>query len=306
MLSAKKARQLKIQNQKAQHNSHGKVVKPAPYQSRDIPDARIAPNRKWFSNSRVISQDALSSFRAAMAQTKRDPNTYLLRSNKLPLSLIKDTDGQVLKSKHLIETASFGDTFGPQAQRKRPTISVASFPELAATAESYEETLNEVDSSRDFPIEAVFSKGQGHRLWSELHKVVDASDVILAVLDARDPEQTRCRAIEEHLRKETPHKHLIFVLNKVDLIPTKVAARWVSHLSKEYPTIAFHASVKNSFGRGTLISLLRQFRLLHSDRKQISVGIVGMPNTGKSSLINTLIGRKVCNSAPRPGETQYW
>lgn len=77
-------------------------------------------------------------------------------------------------------------------------------------------------------------------------------------------------------------------------------------LSREYPTIAFHASINNSFGKGSLIQLLRQFSVLHSDKKQISVGFVGYPNTGKSSIINTLKKKKVCNVAPIPGETKVW
>ena len=77
-------------------------------------------------------------------------------------------------------------------------------------------------------------------------------------------------------------------------------------LSKEYPTLAFHASITNSFGKGSLIQLLRQFSSLHSDRKQISVGLIGGPNTGKSSIINTLLKKKVCNVAPIPGETKVW
>jgi nuclear GTP-binding protein len=55
-----------------------------------------------------------------------------------------------------------------------------------------------------------------------------------------------------------------------------------------------------------LISLLRQFSALHSSRKQISVGFIGYPNTGKSSIINTLRKKKVCNVAPIPGETKVW
>ena len=51
-------------------------------------------------------------------------------------------------------------------------------------------------------------------------KVIDSADVIAQVLDARDPQGTRSKHIEEYLRKEKPHKQLIFVLNKVDLIPT--------------------------------------------------------------------------------------
>lgn len=83
-------------------------------------------------------------------------------------------------------------------------------------------------------------------------------------------------------------------------------AAWVRHLSKDYPTLAFHASINNSFGKGSLITLLRQFSSLHSDRKQISVGLIGYPNTGKSSIINTLRKKKVCTVAPIPGETKVW
>jgi nuclear GTP-binding protein len=80
----------------------------------------------------------------------------------------------------------------------------------------------------------------------------------------------------------------------------------VKLLSQEYPTLAFHASLTNSFGKGTLISLLRQFSSLHSSRKQISVGFIGYPNTGKSSIINTLRKKRVCKTAPIPGETKVW
>lgn len=83
-------------------------------------------------------------------------------------------------------------------------------------------------------------------------------------------------------------------------------ASWVRYLSKDYPTLAFHASITNSFGKGSLIQLLRQFSSLHSDRKQISVGFIGYPNTGKSSIINTLRKKKVCTVAPIPGETKVW
>ena len=54
-------------------------------------------------------------------------------------------------------------------------------------------------------------------------KVIDSSDVILHVIDARDPNGTRCRHVEKYLATEAPHKHLIFVLNKIDLVPSKTA-----------------------------------------------------------------------------------
>lgn len=91
-----------------------------------------------------------------------------------------------------------------------------------------------------------------------------------------------------------------------ELIADYLKASWVRTLSKDYPTLAFHASLTNPFGKGSLIALLRQFSALHSNRKQISVGFIGYPNTGKSSIINALRKKKVCTVAPIPGETKVW
>jgi len=112
--------------------------------------------------------------------------------------------------------------------------------------------------------------------------------------------------VEEFLRREKAHKHLILVLNKIDLVPTWIAKKWLSILSNELPTVAFHASMQHSFVKGSLISLLRQFAKLHKERQQISVGFIGYPNVGKSSIINTLRKKKVCKTAPIAGETKVW
>ncbi|KAJ5171705.1 NGP1NT-domain-containing protein [Penicillium capsulatum] len=330
---AKKVKHLNMfKDGKAQRNAEGKVTKAASYQSRDAPTARIEPNRKWFGNTRVISQEALSSFRDAVAERASDPYQVLLKTNKLPMSLIRDNDGvngiKQHQAKMEIENNPFGDTFGPKAQRKRVKLGVTSLEDLAGETaknhDTYVEKLDQGTHDDGAPIvsgdvsstvedttlgtarESVFSKGQSKRIWNELYKVIDSADVVIHVLDARDPNGTRCRSIEKYIREEAPHKHLIFVLNKCDLVPTGVAAAWVRNLSKDYPTLAFHASINNSFGKGSLIQLLRQFSSLHSDRKQISVGMIGYPNTGKSSIINTLRKKKVCTVAPIPGETKVW
>ena len=94
------------------------------------------------------------------------------------------------------------------------------------------------------------------------------------MIDARNVPGTRCTVIERHIQDNAKHKHLVFVLNKIDLVPNWVAKRWMGELAKDRPTIAFHASLTHAFGKGALISLLRQFGKLHEDKKQISVGVV--------------------------------
>jgi len=78
----------------------------------------------------------------------------------------------------------------------------------------------------------------------------------------------------------------------VDLQPIAVTRKWMQILQKERPTLAFHASITKPFGKGALISLLRQFAILHKDEKSISVGFIGYPNVGKSSVINTMKRKK--------------
>lgn len=235
---------------KAQRNADGKVTKAASYQSRELPKARIEPSRKWFGNTRVISQQALSSFREAMAERASDPYQVLLKSNKLPMSLVRDTPGKNGLKQHQakaeVQSAPFGDTFGPKAQRKRVKLSVGSLEDFAGESmkmhETYLERLEqakllsgtsgvEENSGESVPENAVlstakepiFSKGQSKRIWNELYKVIDSSDVVIHVLDARDPLGTRCRSVEKYIQEEAPHKHLIFVMNKCDLVPTRVA-----------------------------------------------------------------------------------
>jgi nuclear GTP-binding protein len=203
-----------------------------------------------------------------------------------------------------------------KAQRKRPTLTVGDLETYLETAEASGETYNKEkdkdlveetnDDIREAARQPVFNKGQSRRIWNELYKVIDSSDVVVQVLDARDPLGTRSKRIETYMVKEKQHKHLIFLLNKCDLVPTWVTARWIQVLSAEFPTLAFHASLTNSFGKGALIQLLRQFAKLHKDKKQISVGFIGYPNVGKSSIINTLRSKKVCSVAPIAGETKVW
>ena len=263
--SAKKARTLNMFKEgKAQRNASGKITKAASYQSREQPKARVEPNRKWFGNTRVISQDALSSFRQAMAERASDPYQVLLKSNKLPMSLVRDVEStngiKQHQAKMQVETAPFGQTFGPKAQRKRVKLGVGTLEDLASeTVKMRDEYLDRAeqarmlsgastgeDTARDeemeyVPIstapEPIFSKGQSKRIWIELYKVIDSSDVVIHVLDARDPLGTRCRTVEKYIREEAPHKHLVFVLNKCDLVPTGVAVSQSLHMLHESRSI---------------------------------------------------------------------
>ena len=320
-------KRLKMYKDKVIRNKKGKVIGGFLVSKKEGGPVRIAPNRKWFGNTRIVSQEKLTEFRNALEDEVKNPYSVLLKQKKIPMGLLTEdrkgsnpyaaATGSTLGTAprgHILEVEPFESVFGPKGTRKRPNvgaIDMASLVENVLEAEdkySVDEDTN-IKKDLDYKViakEGIFKKGQSRRIWGELYKVIDSSDVILQVLDARDPMGTRSARIERHLKEEAPHKHLVLILNKCDLVPTWVTARWIKILSKEHPTLAFHASISNSFGKGALIQLLRQFARLHSDKPQISVGMVGYPNVGKSSIINTLKAKVTCPAAPIPGETKVW
>ena len=275
---------------------------------------RIEPDRKWFGNIRTIDQKTMEEFNAETMIQEKDPYSFLLKKRKLDYGfLLKEGKKKV---KNQIE--SFSETFGPKQLRKRPKLTSSSILEYAKKAQEAEQAY---DKEKDFDLHSKtvevknmkkemsnkkMEAGQSRRIWNELYKVIDSSDVLVIVLDARDPLGTMCVKAEQHIEKSSAHKHIIYVLNKTDLVPTSVTSQWVKYLSQKHPTLAYKADLSHPFGRKGLMDLLRQFEQFYKDKKTVSVGFLGYPNVGKSSVINTLKKKSACKTAPIPGETKVW
>jgi len=178
-------------------------------------------------------------------------------------------------------------------------------------------------------VDAVSGKGvtdnSAKAYYREFKKVVDAADVVLEVLDARDPLGSRCREVEQAV-VVGGGKRLVLVLNKSDLIPRENLQAWVKYLRNEYPTIAFKASTQNTarlgqakidlknndgvihtskcVGADTMMALLGNYCRNKEIKTSIRVGVVGLPNVGKSSLINSLKRSRACPTGATPGVTK--
>lgn len=218
-------------NQKPIRNRHGKILKAAPFQGSltSGTQARVAPNRKWFGNTRVITQSALQTFQDEIAKAKNDPYKLIMKPTNLPTTILNEKAKN--ERVHLLEFEPFENTFGPRAQRKKPQLTTSDLKEyadlVAKKSEEYDadkdkDLVTDNQGVTDEAMFALFKAGQSRRIWGELYKVIDSSDVIIQVLDARNPEGTRCKQVEAYIKKEKSHKHLIFVLNKCDLVPTWV------------------------------------------------------------------------------------
>ncbi|XP_053723689.1 guanine nucleotide-binding protein-like 3 isoform X1 [Synchiropus splendidus] len=172
-------------------------------------------------------------------------------------------------------------------------------------------------------------KGSKQFMCSELNKVINASDVVIEVLDARDPLGCRCPQLEESVLSK--NKKLLFLLNRIDLVPRQNVNQWLQHLQKEGPVVAFKASRKyqhdtpqskkkrfvpsndvadlsnaaSCFGGSCLVELLSDYATSMKEGALLKVGVVGFPSVGKSSVINGVKGAVVCSAGVQRGLTKH-
>jgi nuclear GTP-binding protein len=142
--------------------------------------------------------------------------------------------------------------------------------------------------------------------WDVLWLNIRKSDLILEVLDARNPNGTRSKAIEESVRS-SPEKQLIIVLNKIDLVPREAEQEWSAMLSEQFPTVAISSrypdKVKDVIDRIKIV--LKKNPRWDLPQTKCEVLVVGYPNSGKSSLIKALTeNRKVIGISPKAGYTK--
>jgi nuclear GTP-binding protein len=137
------------------------------------------------------------------------------------------------------------------------------------------------------------------RLWEVINNVILDANLILEVLDARDPMGTRSLQIERMIINH-PDKKLILILNKIDLIPRDITLKWQKILEQDFPTIVLSAT----YGFERTLRLLRKKILQFAPSIPAYVAIVGYTNVGKSTIINGLKGSKIVRTSPHAGFTR--
>ncbi len=133
-------------------------------------------------------------------------------------------------------------------------------------------------------------------------EVIKISDIVLEILDARFIDKTRNLEIEDLIKKKG--KNIVFVLNKTDLVDKEAL---IAELKEKniYPYSI--VSCTKRFGSRDLrdrIKIEVKKLKIFDEHKKAHIGVVGYPNTGKSSLINFLTGRGVAATSSVAGFTK--
>eukprot|EP00854_Cymbomonas_tetramitiformis_P023347 gene23347-28252_t len=169
--------------------------------------------------------------------------------------------------------------------------------------------------------------GSRRAFYSTFVPLVERSDVVVMVLDARDPLNYRCVEAERYVLSHTD-KQVVLLLNKIDLIPRESAKQWLAYLRAELPTVAMksqHAYKQPSkkasnrkekrarlhdaeddegeLGADTVKKMLRNYARSQK-RESLTVGLVGFANVGKSCILNTLVGSQAAPTGNTPGITR--
>lgn len=215
------------------------------------------------------------------------------------------------------------------AKRKMGSAGDAGDVEFAQLANNASRKTSEFDKVKKQKSDRVGTQEHSRRqFYKEFMKVVEASDVIIQVLDARDPLGSRCLDVERMVHKAGGLKRIVLLLNKIDLVPREVAEKWLKYLREELPTVAFKCNTQqqrtnlgrksftnatenanalqssDALGAETLLQLLKNYSRNQKMKTAITVGVVGFPNVGKSSLINSLKRTRVASVGATPGVTK--
>ncbi|MBL35535.1 MAG: ribosome biogenesis GTPase YlqF [Oceanospirillaceae bacterium] len=143
--------------------------------------------------------------------------------------------------------------------------------------------------------------GHMNKARKKISEAMPGIDLVVEVLDARLPWSSTNPLVDE-LRAD---KTCIKVLNKADLADPEVTRQWVDYFDSQMNTKALPLVAEDRNQVKKLITLCKQLGAARAEKKQaIRIMIMGIPNVGKSTLINALAGRYIAKTGNEPAVTK--
>ena len=141
----------------------------------------------------------------------------------------------------------------------------------------------------------------------EIKEKIDLIDVVIEVIDARIPYTSKNREIEEL----TKNKPKIMIMTKSDLCDIDESLKWKKYYENNGYRVIMVDLINNknvneifNITNNIALDLNKKRELKGMKARRLRVLIVGIPNVGKSTLINRLVGRKATNVGNKPGVTK--
>ncbi|KAL0274917.1 UNVERIFIED_CONTAM: hypothetical protein PYX00_002938 [Menopon gallinae] len=172
--------------------------------------------------------------------------------------------------------------------------------------------------------------------WRQLWRVIERSDVVIQIVDARNPLMFRCTDLEKYVKEVDENKENVLLINKADFLSEEQRQAWADYFTKENVKVVFYSAIaseddepetdvdkqierislddsdrlKNWSKIYTQEELIRFFRTFHQaprvTENKTTVGLVGYPNVGKSSTVNSLLNAKKVAVSATPGKTKHF
>lgn len=151
--------------------------------------------------------------------------------------------------------------------------------------------------------------------WRQLWTIIELSDVVVQVVDARDPLFFASKDLEEYVLEVDQAKVNVLLLNKADLLTEKQRKCWSEYFRKQGSTRAlfFAATLEQEKDSDSCqdFDILEPKQLLNKlqamvDKPTVTVGFTGYPNVGKSSTINRFLTSKKLQVSATPGKTKHF
>jgi len=142
--------------------------------------------------------------------------------------------------------------------------------------------------------------GHMHKAGKEIKKLLPEIDVVIEILDARIPFSSQNPLLMEF----ASHKPSIKVFNKADLSDPVIVKKWQDHLEKNENIKTIALSAKDPDSLKKILDLCRMMFPNKGDHQFVTAMIMGIPNVGKSTIINILAGRIVAKTGNEPAVTK--